>query len=217
MLAGRGGRGPGGCPLAVGRLYFRRMASPQAQAGRRLSYADYLTWPEGERWELIDGAAYAMSPAPTRRHQAISRELGLQMATYLKGRDCEVYFAPFDVRLPDDVAAGDEETWTVVQPDLVVICDKGKLDEQGCRGAPDWMIEILSPDSAQRDLREKLALYERHAVREYWVVDPTDRVVLTFRLEQGRYGKPVVFGPKDKAVSVVLPELAVDLEPVFAA
>ena len=192
------------------------MANPQTQPVRRFSYADYLTWPQGERWELIDGEAFAMSPAPTRRHQAISRELGRQIANYLVGRDCEVYDAPFDVRLPDTAAAGDDDTWTVVQPDLVVICDKSRLDDRGCRGAPDWMIEILSPDSAQRDLRDKLALYERHAVREYWVVDPTEQVVLAFRLEQGRYGKPLVFGPKDKAVSPVLPELAIDLEPVFA-
>ena len=159
-----------------------------------------------------------MSPARPARHQAISRELGLQIAVHLKGRACEVYYAPFDVRLPESPTADDEETWTVVQPDIAVICDKSRLDDRGCRGAPDWMIEILSPDSAQRDLREKLALYERHGVREYWVVDPSQQVVLVFRLDQGSgYGKPVVFGPRDKAVSIVLPDLAVDLEPVFAA
>jgi Uma2 family endonuclease len=193
------------------------MAAPQPQA-RRFSYADYLRWPQGERWELIDGEACAMSPAPTRRHQAISREIGRQIANYLLGRDCEVYSAPFDVRLPDSPAADDDETWTVVQPDIAVICDRSRLDDRGCRGAPDWMIEILSPDSAQRDLRDKLALYERHGVREYWVVDPSHQVVEVFRQGEGSgYGKPVVFGPKDKALSSVLPELAIDLEPVFAA
>ena len=194
------------------------MASPQPQTSKRFSYADYLRWPEGERWELIDGESFAMSPAPTRRHQAISRELERQIANHLVGRGCEVYDAPFDVRLPDSATAVDEGTWTVVQPDIAVICDKSRLDERGCRGAPDWMVEILSPESAQRDLREKLALYERHGVREYWVVDSSQQVVLVFRLGQGSgYGKPIVFGPRDKAASVVLPELAIDLEAVFAA
>ena len=120
----------------------------------RFTYGDYLTWDDGERWELIDGVPYNMSPAPTVRHQAISRELSTEFALYLRGKPCQLFAAPFEVRLPE-VDESDELVETVVQPDLSIICDKSKLDEAGCRGAPDLIVEILSPSTAHKDLKVK--------------------------------------------------------------
>ena len=115
------------------------------------------------RWELIDGAAYAMSPAPKTNHQRLSFFIALEIGKYLEGRSCEAFSAPFDVRLADD---------TVVQPDLSVICDKSKIDEKGCSGAPDLVVEILSDSTAYKDETEKRLLYERVGVREYWIINP---------------------------------------------
>ncbi len=161
---------------------------------RRHTYGEYLTWPEwplGERYELIDGVAYAMTPAPSRSHQRLLGELFREIAQALEQSGCEVNIAPFDVRLPDHDEA-DEAIVNVVQPDLVVVCDPAKLDERGCRGAPDWIVEVLSPSTAAHDQIRKLALYERHGVKEYWLAHPTDRVVTVYRLEEGRYGRPEI-------------------------
>ncbi len=155
------------------------------------TYGEYLTWPDDQRYELIDGVAYAMGPAPVRVHQRLLGELYRQVADALDDSDCEVDIAPFDVRLPDRDEA-DEEIVNVVQPDLVVICDRDKLDEKGCRGAPDWVVEVLSPSTAGHDQILKLALYERHGVKEYWLAHPTDRVVTVYRLEAGQYVRPTV-------------------------
>lgn len=152
----------------------------------RFSYREYLQWPEGERWELVDGVAHAMGPAPARRHQVIVGELFRQIANALKGRECQVFFAPFDVRLPKADEA-DEEIDTVVQPDIVVVCDRNKLDERGCRGAPDWIIEVVSPTSESRDQILKRDLYQRVGVKEYWIVQPEARQVIVYRLEAGTY------------------------------
>jgi Uma2 family endonuclease len=162
---------------------------PSLQSQRRFTYGDYLTWPEGERWELIDGIAYAMSPAPSRSHQDWVGSLYRQIADFLDGNPCRVYIAPFDVRLPERSEA-DAEVVTVVQPDLSVICDPAKLDEAGCRGAPDWIIEVLSPGTAAKDQIVKKALYERHGVREYWLVHPVDHVLSRYRLESDGFGAP---------------------------
>ena len=155
---------------------------------RSHNYGEYLTWPEDRRYELIDGVAYAMSPAPNRSHQQFVLHIARQISDALDGTPCEVNIAPFDVRLPDTGEA-DEDIQTVVQPDILVVCDQMKLDERGCRGAPDWVIEILSPSSAAHDQINKLAIYERHGVKEYWIVHPTDRIVGVYRLEGVHYGK----------------------------
>jgi len=159
---------------------------------QRHTYGEYLTWPEDERYELIDGVAYAMGPAPVRVHQRLLAEMFRQIADALEGSDCEVDIAPFDVRLPEQDEA-DEEIVNVVQPDIVVVCDRNKLDDKGCRGAPDWVIEILSPSTAGHDQILKLGLYECHGVKEYWLAHPTDRIVTVYRLEDGRYGRPDVY------------------------
>ena len=155
------------------------------------TYGEYLTWPDELRYELIDGRAYAMSPAPTRRHQEIVGELFRQIANALQGHPCRAYVAPFDVRLPRGSEA-DDDVDTVVQPDIAVFCDRSRLDERGARGAPDWIIEVLSPGTAGHDQLLKRDLYERHGVAEYWLVHPGDRLVTVYRLLDGAYGKPHV-------------------------
>ncbi len=157
----------------------------------RFTYGDYRRWPEEARWELIDGEVWDMSPAPTRSHQQIVVELITQIHGFLRGKPCEVYAAPFDVRLPRADEA-DDQVDTVVQPDIAVICDPTKLDDFGCRGAPDWVVEVLSKGTAQKDHGVKRDLYERHGVQEYWLVHPTDRVLTIYRLADGAYGKPDV-------------------------
>ncbi len=179
------------------------------------TYGDYLTWPDDERWELIDGIPYNMSPAPTRSHQKISGELFKQIAVYLTGKTCEVYAAPFDVRLPK----GEEEDAlidTVVQPDLVVVCDPKKLDEPGCKGAPDWVVEILSPHTAAKDMKIKRDLYERVRVKEYWLVDPGNKTVQIYQSgDEGRYGRPEVCAAGDQVKAGVFSDLIIDLAAVF--
>ena len=161
------------------------------QHNERLTYGDYLHWPDDERWELIDGVAYDMSPAPSRRHQDFVVELVRQTANHLRDSACSTYVAPFDVRLPRADEA-DEQVDTVVQPDVAVICDPSKLDDKGCRGAPDWIVEVLSPSTARKDQREKRDLYERHGVREYWLLHPIDDMLMIYRIGPDGYGKPDV-------------------------
>lgn len=155
------------------------------------TYGDYRGWPDDRRWELIEGEVYDMSPAPTRVHQKLVLEIAAQVHGFLRGGPCEVYVAPFDVRLPRADEA-DDRVDTVVQPDIAVICDPAKLDDAGCRGAPDWIVEVLSPRTAAKDQRQKRDAYERAGVREYWLVHPTDRVLTVYRLLDGAYGRPEV-------------------------
>ena len=152
------------------------MGQPLRKSPTIFTYADYCRWPDDERWELIEGMAYRMV-TPGLVHQAVVGELFLQIANYLRGKPCRPFIAPFDVRLPRGNEA-DEEVTTVVQPDISVICDPDKLDDRGCRGAPDWVIEVLSPNTAAKDQIQKLAAYEQAGVREVWLVHPTDRVVI---------------------------------------
>lgn len=173
------------------------------------TYADYAKWPEDERWELIEGVAYAMA-APSRIHQKYILEMSVQIATYLRGKSCEVYPAPFDIRLPNHNEA-DNDVDTTVQPDLAVICDKNKLDDKGCRGAPDWIIEVLSPSTALKDMDKKRWLYERHGVKEYWIIHPTDRWVMVYTLKDDRqYGLPLMFGMDEPTAVGLFPELLID-------
>jgi Uma2 family endonuclease len=180
----------------------------------RYNYADYCSWPEDERWELIDGDAHAMTPAPARVHQDVVVELVAQIHRALDNTPCRVYVAPFDVRLPDRDEA-DDAVQTVVQPDIAVICDPAKLDDRGCRGAPDWIIEVLSPATAAKDQIQKRELYERHGVSEYWLVHPTDRILFVYRQGRDGYGKPDVRPTTGRSVTKLLDGLAVDWDSVF--
>jgi Uma2 family endonuclease len=175
----------------------------------RYTYADYATWPEDERWELIDGVPYAMA-TPSVIHQRISRKLMNQLSNWLEGKPCEPFAAPFAVRLNAD--KGDD---TVVEPDISVVCDKSKLaDGKSCVGAPDLVIEILSPSTSRHDRLTKYNLYRAAGVREYWIVDPTDKIVTVSHFEKGVDAAP--YGETDEAPVGVLPGCVIDLSAVFA-
>lgn len=190
------------------------MAHPLKSPQQKYTYADYLTWPDDERWELIDGEAYDMTPAPTPNHQAILVELSRQLANFFLGKPCKVFVAPFDVRLPKKNES-DMRTTTVVQPDILVICDSEKIDDRGCRGAPDLAIEVLSPSSVSHDQLRKLNLYESRGVREYWIVH-TEGSVMVFHLgESGIYGRPDTYDRTMKIENALFPGLSIDLSTVF--
>lgn len=184
------------------------------QKKERYTYADYIGWSNDERWELIHGIARNISPTPGRKHQEILTNLLYffhGFFTVSKDKLCKVYAAPFDVRLPNENESN-EEIDTVVQPDIVVVCDPDKLDEKGCRGAPDLVVEILSPSTAARDMQEKFALYEQHAIREYWVVQPEEKLILIFPLNSnGEFGKPKVYSQEDTATTELFPGLQINL------
>jgi Uma2 family endonuclease len=179
-----------------------------AATEQHFTYGDYCRWPDDERWELINGRAHDMCPAPARKHQELVVEIVRQLGNQLEGADCRVYVAPFDVRLPEADEA-DEAIENVVQPDVVVVCDPAKLDDAGCRGAPDWIIEVLSPSTAAKDQTDKLALYERHGVREYWLVHPTDRVLTIYRSEGRGYGRPLVLPLSGETDCAAVPGLRI--------
>jgi Uma2 family endonuclease len=190
------------------------MGQLKSKENVKFTYSDYLTWPENERWEIINGDAY-MCAAPSRTHQKYLGVLFMLISQYLEDKTCEVYTAPFDVRFPK-VKQKDEETDTVVQPDIVVVCDLEKLDEKGCKGAPDLVIEILSPATISIDYISKLHIYEKNGVPEYWVVHPTDKTLMVFLLNKvGKYERGVVYTEKDKVRVNILEDLTIDLSRVF--
>lgn len=190
------------------------MSLPKRDAAYH-TYGDYLTWPEDTRYQLIDGVAYLMSPSPTRLHQEVAGEIYHQGCTALEGKPCRAYIAPFDVRLPKSDEA-DERVDTVVQPDVFVVCDRSKLDERGMRGAPDWVVEVLSPATAGHDQTVKLAAYERAGVREVWLVHPTDRVVTVYVLENRAFGRAAIHEMKGVLAVKAVPGVSVDWDRVLA-
>jgi len=181
----------------------------QPDLERRYTYADYLTWPDDFRCELIEGKVYMMSPAPTLRHQDVVGEVFRQLANTLKGKPCHPGISPLDVRLPKlGRKKNDEET--VVQPDVLVVCDPSKLDARGVKGAPDWVVEVLSPSTASKDQILKRRIYESAGVREYWLVHPIDRVLSVYVLQDGAYGAPEIFELTGRVASRILPEVTID-------
>ena len=204
------------------------MGIPLTRRDRHWTYADLCALPEDERWEIIDGVAWNMSPAPIEPHQWISGEIWYRLRDLL-GADgpCRVYAAPFDVFFPraplptedgEPVLGGVD---TVVQPDVVVICDRNRIIREGCIGAPDLVVEILSPSTSQKDLREKFALYERGGVREYWVVDPGNEAIALYRLgTNGRYADPefyrLIQEPDIRAESRVVEGFSVSARELFS-
>ena len=183
------------------------MASPQPN--ERYTWSDYKNWDDEVRYELIDGVPYMLA-APSQTHQAIIVELTFQLAGFLKGRPCKVFVAPFDVRLN-----ADDKDDTVVQPDLLVVCDMSKLDGRACVGVPDMVIEILSPSSSQQDRVVKYNLYQKTGVREYWIVNTHDRTVQACILKDGEY---VVKAYADTEIAPVhvLEGCTINLADVFA-
>ncbi len=179
------------------------------------TYADYLLWQFEERLELIKGKIFKMSPTPNTRHQAIAGKLYLKIGNFFENHYCQAFFAPFDVRLPrKGQFVTDQKIYTVVQPDLCVICDESKLDERGCLGAPDLMVEILSPGNSKKEKDNKFDLYQENGVREYWLVEPADNTLYAYVLnENGIYIglKPAT----EKFRSAIFPDLEIDLRKIF--
>ena len=175
---------------------------------KKFTYADYVAWPDDERWELIDGEAYDMSPAPSVRHQKITGNLYILLSRHPKKRSgCFVGIAPTDVVLSE---------YDVVQPDVFIVCDEKKITEANIQGSPDLIIEVISPGTALKDKREKKALYERHGVKEYILIDPTGLYVDHFVLQNdGFYGKGKVFGPQEVLPLTSLEKLKISLWEVF--
>jgi Uma2 family endonuclease len=151
---------------------------------KQYTYSDYLKWQFSERVELIKGFIKKMSPAPSRNHQSISFNLTFNVGVYFKNKPCNIYVAPIDVRLP---IKSTKKEHTVVQPDLCIICDERKLDDRGCNGAPDLIVEILSPNNSKHDVDTKFKLYEESGVQEYWIVEPSERYVLVYSLQNEKY------------------------------
>ncbi len=184
---------------------------------KHYSYADYLTWIDDKMREIINGVVKLMS-SPSRKHAKISSRIGYEMETYIrrnKGK-CEIYHAPFDVRLPRNGEIADDKIYTVVQPDICVVCDLSKLDERGCLGAPDLVVEIQSPSTAIYDLTKKFSAYESAGVREYWVVFPGMNAVTVFHLlENGKFDNGTPYEYDAKVASQVLKGLEIKLKDLF--
>ncbi|MES2701658.1 MAG: Uma2 family endonuclease [Bacteroidota bacterium] len=178
------------------------------------AYADYLTWHFEERVELIRGKIFKIGPESNLAHQLMAGELFRRLANFLEKQECRAFVAPFDVRLPRR-SSSDQEVITVLQPDVCVVCDRSKCDARGCAGAPDLVIEVLSPGNNAKELRNKFEVYEEAGVREYWIVFPQDYYVLVNRLVDGKYvtSRPLV--QEDMLTTEVLPGFSLSLKDLF--
>ena len=182
------------------------MGSSAKKNVHKFTYANYQTWPDGERWEIIDGEAYDMTPAPSIAHQRIVRNLSAAMTSFFSGKACEPFITPTDVVLDDT---------NIVQPDVFIVCDKSKITKANIQGAPDLAVEILSPGTGRKDRREKKVLYERFGVREYLLIHPEDETVERYSLVEGKYAGPDVFGWDETMRLFAFPELELQLWEVF--
>jgi len=181
------------------------------------TYADYLTWKFEQTVELIKGKILPMA-APSRKHQDISRELNGLFYEHFKRHSCRFYAAPFDVRLYDKrkSAKVNKEVFSVVQPDICIICDRQKLDDKGCLGAPDLVVEILSPGNSSKEMKTKKLLYEESEIREYWIFDPEHETAFQFHLtETGVYSPATIYVNDDILDCVIFPDLKIDMKEVF--
>ena len=182
------------------------MSLPQ-KTSQKYTYEDYLTWPDEERWELIEGTAYDMSPAPTTRHQMITGRFYSRLERALAGNHCRVFIAPTDVVFSEN---------DVVQPDVLVVCDLKKITEKNIRGAPEMVVEVLSPETALKDRREKKFLYEKYGVKEYIIIDPLEHYLERFLLqEDGSFSKGEIFGPEETFSPAFLEGIEISLGEVF--
>ena len=181
------------------------------------TYADYLRWGDNTRCELYNGIVNEMLPAPSRRHQEVSGNLFFQFKRFLRGNPCKVYHAPFDVRLPKSAGdTADDEIYTVVQPDIVVVCDPQKLDERGCIGAPDLIVEILSPSNSKNDVDDKFTLYQEAGVRAYWIVHPLEETLIVYHLDQqGKLAYQHIYSNMSQVQVGIFDGIIIDLQEVF--
>jgi len=180
------------------------------------TYADYLKWKFEERLELFRGRIYKLS-APNTKHQEVLGNLFSDVFNFLKGKKCKVFPAPFDVRLPVKNRKKDNEINTVVQPDICVICDETKLDERGCCGAPDLVVEILSPGNSRKEVRLKHELYEEAGAKEYWIIYPAEENIAIFLLnEKGKYDGAKMYVAGDTIKSEAVPGLTINVTDIFS-
>ena len=181
------------------------------------TYADYLLWRFKEQVELLRGKLFKMSPAPREIHQRVLNEINFELMSFFRNKTCRVYPAPFDVRIPAKGAKGmtDNQIYTIVQPDLCVVCDLEKIDGRGCVGAPDLVVEILSPSNSRKDLKDKYEIYQEAGVPEYWIVDADDKAIYRYVLEGDTYiGLPPV-SEGDVFSSRKFPEMKIDTKLIF--
>ena len=179
------------------------------------SYADYLTWEIDEMVELIKGKVFrSAAAAPRRKHQEVAGLLYSRFLLHLEGKSCKVFIAPFDVRLPMR-SKKNEDIFTVVQPDICVVCDRSKLDEAGCVGAPDLIVEVLSPGNNKKELRNKYEVYEESGVREYWIIHPSEETLIIYSLLDGKFQPSHLFSHGDVVKSACIPGFELDLEEFF--
>jgi Uma2 family endonuclease len=191
-----------------------KVSEPYTEYGK-YSYADYLSWQMDEMVEIIKGKVFkSAAAAPRRIHQKVSLIISNKIFNFLENKSCEVYTAPFDVRLPIK-SKKNEDIFTVVQPDICVVCDQSKLDEAGCIGAPDLIIEILSPGSNRKELKYKYEVYEESGVKEYWVIHPNEQTLLVYTLSSRKYVPSRLFSPGDIVNSACIEGFSLDLEEVF--
>jgi len=187
----------------------------QLDLTKSYTYSEYLSWRFQERVELIWGKIRKMTSAPSTRHQKVLGKMHILISNVLEDHPCQIFIAPFDVRLP--IEGNDEDiVENVVQPDLCIICDDAKIDEKGCYGAPDLILEVLSPSSSTKDMKDKLKLYEQAKVKEYWVVEPHDGIIHVFVLkDDGKYMSKYPVTAEDAITSEIIKDLQIDLKKVF--
>jgi Uma2 family endonuclease len=179
------------------------------------TYADYLTWDIDHMVELIKGKVFRQAAAAPRRiHQEVSGRIFTKLFIHLKKKECKVYSAPFDVRLPAK-SKKNEDITTVVQPDICVVCDPAKLDELGCVGAPDLIMEILSPGNNKKELQIKYEVYEESGVKEYWIIHPYEKTLLVYTLTEGKYIPSKLFTLGDHVASGCIEGFVLDLDELF--
>jgi len=187
---------------------------PTSDYNKIYTYADYLKFEYDHMVELIRGKIFEMTPAPTSWHQRISWKLSLEIGTYLKDKECKAFSAPLDVILPIRNQKKNTST-TVVQPDICIICDLNKIEKEGCIGAPDLIVEILSPSTSKKDLNDKYSIYEEAGVKEYWIVMPAEKLVEVFYLENGKYQRIKVYTSDEIISPMLFPDFEITLTDVF--
>lgn len=180
----------------------------------KYSYADYLTWQIDEMVEIIKGKVFKAAAAPRRKHQEVSGRVFTRLHNFLENKICKVFIAPFDVRLHVK-SKKDEDIFTVVQPDICVVCDRTKLDQAGCIGAPDLIVEILSPGNNKKDIKYKYEVYEESGVQEYWIIHPDEQTLLVYTLTDGSYVPSRLFTVGDVVSSRCVTGFGLDVEDVF--
>jgi len=186
----------------------------EPSSGYIYTYADYLKWQFEERLELFRGKVFKLA-APTTKHQVVAMKLHLRIGNFLEKHPCFVFVAPFDVRLPVKNRKKDNEITTVVQPDLGIVCDASKIDERGCCGAPDLVIEILSPGNSQKEVQLKFEIYEEAGVNEYWIINPVEENIVVFILNQdGQFGGGKMYAGKTISPHFI-PELKIEIRDIF--